>query len=121
MSLSHITISFDSDTKSIGSSASLVILSDSKAAAVVVPAIAPEVVLEAEAAIVAPPSPDYVPASPDYFPGSDPESDLEESSSKDPSGDDSSDDDALETAGSLVVQAALAPLQIVPAPPALPS
>ncbi|GJZ87966.1 putative reverse transcriptase domain-containing protein, partial [Tanacetum coccineum] len=47
-------------------------------------------------------------------------SDLEESPEEDPSKDDSSGDDASETAGPLVVQAALAPLQIVPMLPALP-
>ncbi|GJW92949.1 hypothetical protein Tco_0172621 [Tanacetum coccineum] len=99
----------------VGSSASYVILSISEAAIVTVPAIAPEiapeVALEAEAATVAPSSPNYVPASPDYFPGSDPESDPEESPSEDPSEDDSSDD-TLEAAGPLAVQ-------VVPAPTAL--
>ncbi|GJS62594.1 hypothetical protein Tco_0657378 [Tanacetum coccineum] len=59
MSLPRITVSSDSDAESIGSSASLVVLSDTKAAVAVVPAIAPEIALETS------PSPDYVPTSPD--------------------------------------------------------
>ncbi|GKA02235.1 hypothetical protein Tco_0674900 [Tanacetum coccineum] len=50
---------------------------------VVIPAIAPKIALDfsrdAEASIVAPPSPEYVPPSPDYFPRSDLEADPEES------------------------------------------
>ncbi|GJU53528.1 putative reverse transcriptase domain-containing protein [Tanacetum coccineum] len=59
MSLPRITVSSDSDAESIGSSASLVILSDTEAAVAVVPAIAPEIALETS------PLPDYVPTSPD--------------------------------------------------------
>ncbi|GKC64591.1 hypothetical protein Tco_1097189 [Tanacetum coccineum] len=55
MSLSHITTSSDSDAEIVGSSASLVILSDTEEAVAVVPdialEIAPKVAPEAEAAI----------------------------------------------------------------------
>ncbi|GJS13160.1 hypothetical protein Tco_0407632 [Tanacetum coccineum] len=53
ISLPHITVSSDSDTESVGSSASLVILSDTEALVDVVPAIAPKIGLET------PPSPEY--------------------------------------------------------------
>ncbi|GJS46144.1 putative reverse transcriptase domain-containing protein [Tanacetum coccineum] len=53
MYVSHISLSSDIDTESIGSSASLVILLDTEAAVAGVPAIAPEIALET------PPSPDY--------------------------------------------------------------
>nr|GEV10797.1 hypothetical protein [Tanacetum cinerariifolium] len=66
MSLSHITISFNSHAESVGSSTSHMILSNSKAAVVAIPDIAPEISLEAT------PSPDYVSASPDYVSKSDP-------------------------------------------------
>ncbi|GKA54120.1 hypothetical protein Tco_0753069, partial [Tanacetum coccineum] len=102
MSLSHITISSDSNTKSVGSPTLHVILSDSKAAVTVILDIAPEIALEAQ------PSSDLVPASPDYVLESDPK----ESPKEDPLEDDFSGDDIFETTG-LEVQAA-------PAPPASP-
>ncbi|GKA07893.1 hypothetical protein Tco_0687117 [Tanacetum coccineum] len=110
MSLSHITISSDSNTKSVGSPTSHVILSDSEATVTAILDIAPEIALEAQA------SSNLVPALPDYVSESDPK----ESPEKDPLEDDSSGDDISETAG-LEVQAAPAPpvpLQITPAPPA---
>ncbi|GKC41608.1 hypothetical protein Tco_1059330 [Tanacetum coccineum] len=119
MSLTHISISSDSNVESVRFSASHVISSDTKTEIVAVPAIIPEDDSETEPS-EAPPLLDYVPALPNYFPESDTESDLEESPEEDPSEDDSSSDDASETAGPLVVQAAPAPLQIVPVLPALP-
>ncbi|GKA23698.1 hypothetical protein Tco_0709731 [Tanacetum coccineum] len=124
MSLSTILISSESMDESVRSSASYVILSDSKAAVPTIPAIAPKIAPEAETTVVAPPttildlllesdsetepleappSPDYVPASPDYFPRSDSKSDPEESSKEDPLGGDSSDDYKLEATKPLVV------------------
>ncbi|GJS24120.1 hypothetical protein Tco_0452752 [Tanacetum coccineum] len=124
MCLSHITISSDSDAQSVGSSASLVILSVSEASVVVVhsiaPEFAPEVTPEAEAAIVAPSSPDYVSTLPDYFLRSDSKANSEESPEEDPLEYDSFGDDTLEAVGPLAVQAVPAPLQIVHALPASP-
>ncbi|GJX76514.1 hypothetical protein Tco_0323325 [Tanacetum coccineum] len=85
MSLSHVTISSDPDAKSVGSSTSLVILSDTRATVVAIPTISPKIAPEAQ------PSPDYVPALPDYVPESDPE--------EDPLEDDSPSDDATKTTG----------------------
>ncbi|GJS13547.1 hypothetical protein Tco_0408019 [Tanacetum coccineum] len=102
--MSHSTISIPSDStgESVGSSASLVILSNTKAKVMAILAVLPEITLEAKAAVVASPTPildvviesdpeaepyeallslDYVPASPihapaspDYHPGSNKES-----------------------------------------------
>ncbi|GKB95684.1 hypothetical protein Tco_0981821 [Tanacetum coccineum] len=80
MSFSHITISPNSDTKSVGSSTSLMILSDTRAT--------PDSDTKSSEA---PPSPEYVPATPDYFPGSDPE--------ESPKEDDSTGDDTSKTVG----------------------
>ncbi|GKD34317.1 hypothetical protein Tco_1249826 [Tanacetum coccineum] len=94
MSLTYISISSDSNTESVRSSASHVILSYTDTTIVEVPAIVPKGDSETEPS-EAPPSPDY---------------------------DDSSSNDVPETAG-LEVQAAPtppAPLQIVPALPVLP-
>nr|GEY80706.1 hypothetical protein [Tanacetum cinerariifolium] len=60
MSLPHITVSSYYDAESVRSSASLVILSDTKASVAAVPAIAPEIAPETL------PSPDYVPTSSDF-------------------------------------------------------
>ncbi|GJU39135.1 putative reverse transcriptase domain-containing protein [Tanacetum coccineum] len=111
MSHSNISIPSYSTSESVGSSASLVILLDTKAEVMAVPAVLPEIAPEAEATVVASPtvvldlviesdlgaelseaslSPDYVPASPihapdlpDYHPGPYTESEPFEDESKD--------------------------------------
>ncbi|GJS33907.1 hypothetical protein Tco_0532289 [Tanacetum coccineum] len=97
MSLSHIFVSSDSMDESVGSSASYVILADSKAAVDVVPAIVLEVAPKAEEVVVASPtdvldlvlesdkeiesskaspSLDYIPESLEYAPTSDDDTKL---------------------------------------------
>nr|GEX71300.1 hypothetical protein [Tanacetum cinerariifolium] len=114
MSLSHIIILSDSDGESVGSSTSHVILSDSRVAVVIVPAIALEISLCTKTTIVSAPT-----AILDPILNSNPE----ESPEEDLSEDDSSSDEVSNTAGPLDVQAAPAPPaphQIIPAPPTLP-
>ncbi|GKA47283.1 hypothetical protein Tco_0740166, partial [Tanacetum coccineum] len=61
MSVSHNSLSSDSNTESVGSSASLVILSDTETSVAVAPAIAPEIIPEIEAAVAVLPA--FLPAT----------------------------------------------------------
>nr|GEV97433.1 hypothetical protein [Tanacetum cinerariifolium] len=144
-----ILISSDSARESVGSLTSFIILYDAETEIAITPTVAPKTTSKIEAPIAnrpatildpalqpdteselseAPSSRDYVPASPNYvlaspyyFPGSDPKSNLEESS-EDPLEDDPSGDDVSETAR-LEVQVAptpCIPLHITPALPISP-
>nr|GEV07613.1 RNA-directed DNA polymerase, eukaryota [Tanacetum cinerariifolium] len=125
--MSHFTISIPSDSigDSIGSSASLVILSDTETQLAVVPAVLPEIALEAIAAVVDLPigilelvlhsdsetKPIEAPPSHDYHPGADIEfKPFEAESEEDPSRDDSSESDPYKAAEPI-------PAQVVPTPP----
>ncbi|GKB14614.1 hypothetical protein Tco_0848537 [Tanacetum coccineum] len=109
MSLSHITISSDSDAESVGSSTLHVILSDSEATVVSIPAIVPEIISGTETSIVTAPTTILDPVL---------ESDPEEPSKEDPLEDDSSSEDVAETAG-LEVQFAPAEVELKDLPPHL--
>ncbi|GJX43654.1 putative reverse transcriptase domain-containing protein [Tanacetum coccineum] len=144
MSFSTISISSDTTKESIGSSASLVILSDTETKVPAVPVILLEIALEAEAAMVASPtsvldlvlksdpeaepskaplSPNYVPAShvyasvsPDYHPGSNTEFEPFEEESEE-----SSEDEAPEVAKPLPTQVVSdPPVQVTPTLPTKP-
>ncbi|GKB29814.1 hypothetical protein Tco_0869215 [Tanacetum coccineum] len=120
-----IWISSDSTNESFGSPISLAPVA-TPPTTTLGPALQPDTEFESSEALTSPDyvpaSPNYVSASPDYFHRSDPESDLEESPEEDPLDDNPSSDYVSETTR-LEVQTAPtppAPLQIVPALPALP-